>query len=62
MTTINVQFADSTEQVIVSYFAGPQSAASFSNLGTVDTSDARYSTYFNSLNPMAQAWLPEIGS
>lgn len=55
---VNIQFSDSTEQVIVSYFAGPQDPDVFQNLGTVDTSDARWKTYYDSQPAPLQSCFP----
>lgn len=49
MTILNVQFSDSTETRIVSYFASPQIDSVFANLGTVDTSDPRWLTFYDAL-------------
>jgi hypothetical protein len=58
MTTINVQFADSTEQVVVAYFAAPQSATAWPNQGTVDSSSALWATYYNSLPEFINQGMP----
>lgn len=58
MTTLNVQFQDSSNEVITSYFANPQDVSVFPNQGTVDTSDARYATFFEQLPPAMRAGLP----
>ncbi len=44
--TINVQFADSTDQKIVAYFAGPQDPSVYTNLGTVEANDARWAAFY----------------
>ncbi|AIP31734.1 hypothetical protein DR64_722 [Paraburkholderia xenovorans LB400] len=46
MTTINVQFADSTQTAIVSFFSGAPDPEFWSNCGTVDTSDPRWAAYY----------------
>lgn len=46
MAKINVQFTDATETVISAYFNGPQNEEAYANLGTVDTSDKRWATFF----------------
>jgi hypothetical protein len=56
MMTVNVQFADSSETTIITYFGGPQDPDVFTNLGTVSTSDPRYKAFYDSL-PDA-SWLP----
>jgi hypothetical protein len=58
MTTFNVQFADSTEQTVTAYFSSPQDAATYENLGTLDSSDVRWKTYYASLSGMLQIGLP----
>lgn len=55
---INVQFSDSTEATIVSYFCCPQDPEAHPNLGTVDTTDARYATFYQSLASGSQFGLP----
>jgi hypothetical protein len=42
MTAIHVQFADLTEQTIISYFAGPQDPDVWPNQGEIEDSDPRY--------------------
>jgi hypothetical protein len=54
---LNVQFSDSTESIIVAYFASPQSASDYANLGTVETSDARWATFYDVVGG-ATLWLP----
>ena len=53
-----VQFADSTDTVIVAYFAGPQNPATFPNQGTVAATDARWTTYYATLPTSFQACVP----
>lgn len=55
---ITVQFSDSTQATITSFFASPQSPQSYSNLGVVDASDARWKTFYDSLQPFGQIGLP----
>ncbi|WP_175725176.1 hypothetical protein [Burkholderia ambifaria] len=47
MTTLNVEFSDETESRIVAYFAAQQDPDVYENLGTVDTSDERWSIFYN---------------
>jgi hypothetical protein len=54
---VNVNFADSTQAAITMYFGGPQPDDSYPNLGTVDTSDARWVAFYDSI-PFANAGLP----
>jgi hypothetical protein len=58
MTNLNVQFADSSDAVIVSYFGAPQNAAIYGNMGTVDTSDAKWKDYFESQPVWVKPFLP----
>lgn len=58
MTTLNVQFADNAEAIIISYFGAPQNSSVYENVGTVDTSDAKWKTYFESQPVWAQPYLP----
>lgn len=46
MTTIYVQFSDSTEEIVIAYFASPQSESEYPNLGTVDSSDKRWAVFY----------------
>ncbi|SAJ91288.1 hypothetical protein UA11_04659 [Burkholderia multivorans] len=43
---VHVQFSDSDETTIVSYFASPQDPTVYANLGDVDTSDARWTAFY----------------
>lgn len=56
--SINVQFSDSTEQTIAAYFGSPQDPATYKNLGTVTTDDARWKTYYNSVPWSMQNGMP----
>ncbi|NML34961.1 hypothetical protein [Paraburkholderia antibiotica] len=58
MTSLNVQFADGTEKVIVSYFGAPQDPSAWPNLGTVNATDARWEAYYAEQPTNAQAFLP----
>ncbi|MFP3186465.1 MAG: hypothetical protein RXR20_34395 [Paraburkholderia sp.] len=58
MTTLNVQFADSTDETIISIFGCAQDTTVYPNQGTIDTSDARYKTYFATLPESVQPTLP----
>jgi hypothetical protein len=53
-----VQFRDSSNTEIVSYFGCPQDKVAWPNQGTVDTTDQRWKTFFTSLPPVAQVTLP----
>ena len=56
--SINVQFTDATQATITSYFAAPQSAESYANLGTVEPSDARWAKYYDAQCSYVQAGMP----
>jgi hypothetical protein len=58
MTTINVQFSDSTQKSVVSYFGCPQDPSAYPNQGQIDTSDPRYAAFYSSLPPIAQPGMP----
>jgi len=58
MTTINVQFADSTDAVIVGYFAGPQNPTAWPNQGTVQSNDSRWEAFYNAQPSIFQQGLP----
>ena len=61
MTMINVQFTDSKQTAICAYFGSPQDTAVYPNQGEVDTSDARYATYYNGLPAQFRPALPSPG-
>jgi hypothetical protein len=61
MVAINVQFSDSAESAIVAYFASPQDPAVFPNQEQIDTGDARYATFFNSIPTLAKQGMPVPG-
>jgi hypothetical protein len=56
---VNVQFADSSNEVVVMYFASPQDPAYWSNLGVVSTSDPRWKAFYEASYP--QGDLPAYG-
>lgn len=58
MTTINVQFADSTQAVIISYFAGPQDPDVWPNQGVIDASDARWAAFYKIFSGQIQTGMP----
>jgi hypothetical protein len=60
MTVLNVQFTDSAQATIETYFSSPQ--VDGSNMGTVESNDARWLTFYALFPAMAQAVLPAPGS
>jgi hypothetical protein len=60
MTTIFVCFADSTEAVITGYAVCPQPEDSWPNQGAVETSDARWKTYYDARNPNGSTPLSQL--
>lgn len=58
MEALNVQFADASETTIVSLFSSPQDPTVYSNLGTVEPSDARWAAFYNSLPAWAHQGIP----
>lgn len=62
MTTICVQFADSTEKIIIAAFGGPQNATTYPNQGTVESTDARWTAFYDSFSPQMQTVLTVPGS
>lgn len=60
MTTLYVQFSDASGTAISTYFSGPQADGVYDNYGTVETSDARWTTFYNALKAAGCALgLPE---
>lgn len=55
---VNVIFADSTEQEIKGYFGAPQDPATWPNQGQVDTSDARWIAFYDSLPEAMREGIP----
>ena len=55
---IDVQFSDSAETTIVSWFACPQDPTVYPNQGQVDTSDNRYKAFFDARPVSMQKGLP----
>lgn len=49
MTTINVQFSDSTKSTIISAFSCPQDSEVYPNQGQVDATDPMWHTYYADL-------------
>ncbi len=62
MVTLYVQFTDSTETVVSSVFPCPQDADLYPNQGEMETSDARYKAFFESLPPVSQTYIPRPGT
>lgn len=55
---MQVQFDSAAQTQIIAFFGSPQSPDSHENLGEVETSDARWKTYFDSLSDFAKQGLP----
>lgn len=55
---IYVQFSDSTEQIISSYFSGPQDTSVFQNQGAVEASDPRWKVFYDAQPSMLQQYFP----
>jgi len=53
-----VQFSDTAETSITSYFTSAQDAADWTNLGEVDANDSRWKAFYNAQIPQVQAILP----
>lgn len=51
MTMIYVQFADATQDRVISYFGCPQDEEAFPNQGEIDTSDPRWKAYYDAQDP-----------
>lgn len=49
-TTLYVQFSDSSETAIITYFGGPQPDGAYSNYGSLDTSDARWKAFYDAMS------------
>jgi hypothetical protein len=59
MTTIYVQFLDSSDAAIVAYFASPQSESEYPNFGTVEATDIPWKEFYDAQDPVTQALLPQ---
>jgi hypothetical protein len=55
---LNVQFSDSSGATIIGYFGAPQAPTVWENMGTVEASDARWKTYYDSQPAVLQPYLP----
>lgn len=62
MTTINVQFSDSSETEIIGAFSCAQDNATFPNQGSVDLHDTRWVAYYNEQPALIQARIPPPSS
>ncbi|MDR5757035.1 hypothetical protein [Caballeronia sp. LZ035] len=58
MKTINVQFSNSNETAIISFFCSPQDPTDWPNQGVVEATDSRWKDFFNSLPGESQRALP----
>lgn len=50
MALLNVQFSGPDEKTVISYFGDPQSASVYANMGTVDSSDARWRSFYAAMS------------
>lgn len=55
---LNVQFSDNAEETIIGYFASPQDPTVWPNMGTVETTDARWKTYYDAQSDISKMYLP----
>jgi hypothetical protein len=60
MTSIFVQFADSTETAVVAAFACPQDATEYPYQGEIDDTDARYVAFANPASTLSGARTAQI--
>lgn len=58
MSNIYVQFADTTEEVVISFFGAPQDLIAYPNQGSISANDARWNAYFSTLPAAVQKVLP----
>lgn len=59
MATVTVNFTDATSTTVCQYFAGPQDPSAYAFLGQLDTSDSRWSSFYELMSPETQAMLPQ---
>lgn len=57
---LNVQFSDATGSTVVAYFASPQDAGDYQNLGLIDQSDARWATFYEKVSEIGISLPPPI--
>ncbi|MBB5462864.1 DUF4376 domain-containing protein [Paraburkholderia sp. Cpub6] len=55
MSTVYVQFSDSTKTKVVAVFGCPQDATAFPNQGAIDATDARYQAFVNPASTLTGA-------
>ncbi|MBN3813286.1 hypothetical protein, partial [Paraburkholderia sp. Ac-20347] len=58
MNTVNVQFSDSGEETVISCFGTPQDPVEWPNQGVLDSSDARWKAFYDTLPSWVQVTLP----
>jgi hypothetical protein len=58
MNKVNIQFSDSTQDVVIAYFSNAQDEAAYPNQGVLDLSDARWKAFYDSHTPFLQSLLP----
>jgi hypothetical protein len=61
MSTINVEYSDGTETTVTGFFGSTQDPEVFPNQGTLETSDARWKTYYEAQPAAMQSMLPPPG-
>lgn len=58
MQTVCVQFDDSSETKICSYFSNPQDPDVYQNQGVIDLGDSRYKAFYESMPEFVRRDLP----
>ena len=58
MATIFVQFSDGSQSEVIAYFTSPQDETAYPNSGTVESSDPRWKTFYESLRLTSFAGIP----
>lgn len=62
MATVYVQFSDSTETAIITAFDGPQDSDIYANLGTVDTSDTSWKSFYDAMTSAGIVGIPSAST
>jgi len=58
MVMINVQFRDSSQKEIVTYFGCKQDDSTYPNQGMIESGDDRYVSFYEAQPTMNQRYLP----